>query len=61
MKLHRALKFRNEDDLTLTTTLLKNVGNATVTTTHTFEYQLKEEEELKVEQIDVNSIKKVPF
>lgn len=36
--LHRALKFRNEEDPTVTNKVVRKLGNATVATIQTFEY-----------------------
>ena len=48
MRVHRALKFRNEDvGVGVDGTLRRDVGNATVHTQVTFEYELKSDEELQ--------------
>ncbi|CAD8201363.1 unnamed protein product [Paramecium octaurelia] len=61
VNLHRALKFRGEDDPTLSNKLKRDIGNATIATTQTFEYQLKNDQELQKEQIDIKDLKNVPF
>lgn len=40
---------------------MKEFANATVNTRVTFEYELREEEDLKFMEIDVEKLKKVPF
>ncbi|CAD8172076.1 unnamed protein product [Paramecium pentaurelia] len=61
VNLHRALKFRGEDDPNLSNKLKRDIGNATIATTQTFEYQLKNDQELQKEQIDIKDLKTVPF
>lgn len=62
--LHKALVFRNEDPLILKdnkTMLVKNYANATTQTKMSFEYEVREEEDLKFLEIDIEKLKKVPF
>jgi hypothetical protein len=47
VRVHRALKFRNEDLVGVDGTLKREVGNATVNTKVTFEYELRSDQELK--------------
>jgi hypothetical protein len=65
VKIHKALKFRNEmpqhlsDDLTL---LVKESGNVTEDCLFTFEYTIKTIAEiLEMEDIDLAELKKIPF
>ena len=62
--LHKALVFRNEDPSILKdnkTMLVKNYANATTQTKMSFEYEVREEEDLKFLEIDIEKLKKVPF
>ena len=62
--LHKALSFRNEDAKNLKdnkTILVKEFANATVNTRISFEYELREEEDLKFMEINIEELKKVPF
>jgi len=64
IRLHPALKFRNEEAEYLTenkSVYLKNIGNVTAGTTLTFEYQTKNDVELQQEGIDLNDVKEVPL
>lgn len=64
VRLHRALEFRNEDFASIKndgTLFEKDVGNATVKTRVTFEYQAKSKEQIEKLGIDLNQIKEVPF
>lgn len=59
VKMHSALKFRNEDEgVSLDgQTLTKDVGNATVNSQVSFEYELKTDEELNQAGIQVVNLK----
>jgi uncharacterized protein YrrD len=62
--LHKALVFRNEDVNSLKdnkTILIRQFANATTNTKISFEYEVREEEDLKFLEIDINNLKKVPF
>ena len=62
--LHKALVFRNEDINLLKdnkTILVKDFANATAKTKITFEYELRDEEDLKFLEINLQNLKKVPF
>ncbi|CAK61233.1 unnamed protein product (macronuclear) [Paramecium tetraurelia] len=60
--LHKALKFRREDLIKAeNNTLKKYIGNVTKSTLQTFEYELKSEQELKKENIDIKKLKQIPF
>lgn len=62
--LHKALVFRHEDAKFLKdnkTILTKEFANATVNTKISFEYEVREEEDLKFLEIDLTALKKVPF
>lgn len=62
--LHKALVFRNEDVNALKdnkTILIRQFANATTNTKISFEYEVREEEDLKFLEIDINNLKKVPF
>ncbi|CAD8204307.1 unnamed protein product [Paramecium octaurelia] len=60
--LHKALKFRREDQLKAeNNTLKKYIGNVTKSTLQTFEYELKSEQELKKENIDIKKLNQIPF
>lgn len=64
IRLHPALKFRNEEEEYLTenkSVYLKNIGNVTAGTTLTFEYQTKNDVELQQEGIDLDGLKEVPL
>ena len=41
--------------------LVKNFANATTQTKISFEYEIREEEDLKFLEIDIEKLKKVPF
>lgn len=50
MRLHKGLKFRNEDPNSLSadgSRLLKKIGNATYNTEIAFQYQIRDEKELE--------------
>jgi hypothetical protein len=62
--LHKALVFRNEDVNALKdnkTILVKQFANATTKTKISFEYEVRDEEDLKFLEINVEALKKVPF
>ncbi len=62
--LHKAMIFRNEEPEALKdnkTVLIKNLANATKNTRISFEYEVREEEDLKFMEIDIASLKEVPF
>lgn len=62
--LHKALVFRNEDVNALKdnkTILIRQFANATTNTKISFEYEVREEEDLKFLEIDINNLKKIPF
>lgn len=63
VRIHKGLKFRNEQEgISPDGTILeRNIGNATVKTQLTVEYTLKPEQELKQNDIDINTLKTVPF
>ncbi len=64
VRLHPALKFRNEEEECLSenkSVYIKNIGNVTAGTTLTFEYQAKNDSELQKEGINLNNIKEVPL
>lgn len=56
--------FRNEDKQYLVdngSVLKRDYANATVNTKISFEYELRDDEDLKFMEIDIDKIKKVPF
>ena len=62
--LHKALVFRNEDADLLKdnkTILARQFANATIKTKISFEYEVREAEDLKFLEIDIEKLKKVPF
>lgn len=62
--LHKALVFRNEDAELLKdnkTILARHFANATTKTKVSFEYEVREAEDLKFLEIDIDKLKKVPF
>ena len=63
--LHKALEFRNEDESNLNkskTLLRKVVGNATEDSEITFEYKIKDAEDLKeIEDFDIEKLEEIPF
>ena len=65
IKLHKALEFRNEEpeDLNEDRTLLtRDVGNVTEDSEITFEYRVKNKEDLaKLEGFDINKLEIIPF
>lgn len=64
LRLHRAFKFRNEDekDLSAQASLcVKNVGNVTKATELTFEYANRADEECMELGVDIENLKSVPF
>ncbi|CAI2386488.1 unnamed protein product [Moneuplotes crassus] len=65
VKLHKALEFRNEDEKDLTndkTILTRDVGNVTEDSEITFEYRIKNQEELKkLDNFDITKIDQIPF
>ena len=65
VKLHKGLQFRNEVDQNLSedrSLLVKDIGNVTADYEITFEYTLKAISELvKMEDIDLTTIKSFPF
>ena len=65
VKLHKGLQFRNEVDQNLSedrSLLVKDIGNVTNACEITFEYTLKTINELiKMEDIDLSTMKSFPF
>ena len=65
IKLHKGLQFRNEVNQNLSedrTMLTKEVGNVTLESEMTFEYTLKDINDLvKMEDIDLTTMKSFPF
>mmetsp|Transcript_9493 Transcript_9493/g.9253 ORF Transcript_9493/g.9253 Transcript_9493/m.9253 type:complete len:248 (+) Transcript_9493:1993-2736(+) len=65
IKLHQALEFRNEDEKDLSdnkTLLTRDLGNVTEKTEITFEYRLKDKEELKkIKGFKMSQLKDIPF
>jgi len=64
VRLSKCMKFRKEEEMYLAeegSVYQKEVGNATLNTKLTFEYTLREEDELKKLGINLKNIKKVPF
>ena len=65
VKLHKALEFRNEDAANLSadkTMLTRDVGNVTEDSEITFEYRVKDPEELeKLADFDADKIEQIPF
>ncbi|CAD8129179.1 unnamed protein product [Paramecium sonneborni] len=61
INLHRALKFKGVDDPNFGNKIKREIGNATITTTQIFEYQVKNDQELQKEQIHIKDLKSVPF
>jgi hypothetical protein len=62
--LHKALVFRHEEAAFLRdnrTILIKPLANATVNTKISFEYEVREEEDLRFMEIDITKLQKVPF
>lgn len=62
--LHKALKFINEDPQLLQfngSRFLKNIGNLVLSTSFSFEYNCKTEEELKADGIDTSSLTRIPL
>ena len=63
--LHKALEFRNEDESNLNkskTLLRKVVGNVTKDSEITFEYKIKDAEDLKeIEDFDIEELEEIPF
>ena len=63
--LHKALEFRNEDESNLNrskTLLRKVVGNATEESEITFEYKIKDAEDLKkIKDFDIEKLDEIPF
>lgn len=56
MRLHKCLKFRNEDEVDLNedgSLFKKDLGNATVNTEISFEYEVKKRKELKKANINI--------
>ena len=65
VKLHKALEFRNEDLANLSadkSMLIRDVGNVTEESEITFEYRVKDPEELaKLADFDADKIEQIPF
>jgi len=64
LRLHKAFKFRNEDEANLKengSLYAKNIGIVTRGTELTFEYESRSDEELSNLKIDVDHLKFVPF
>ena len=65
VKLHKALEFRNEDEKDLSkekTILTRDVGNVTEDSEITFEYRVKDQEQLdKLEGFEFDKIERIPF
>jgi len=64
LRLHRAMKFRNESEENLkerASLYEKNVGNVTAKTELTFEYEIRPDEELVEFKIDSAKLESVPF
>jgi len=64
LRLHKGLKFRNEDEEFLkerASLYQKNVGNVTAKTEITFEYELRPDEELMEFGVDTSKLESVPF
>jgi hypothetical protein len=62
--LHKALKFINEDPQLLQfngSRFLKNIGNLVLSTSFSFEYNCKSEEELTADGIDMSSLTRIPL
>lgn len=62
--LHKAMLFRNEEEAFLKdnkTILVKEFANATVKTKISFEYEVRDEEDLKFMEINIENLKTVPF
>lgn len=61
--LHKAMKFRNQElsQLKSESLLEKTLANATKNTRISFQYEIKSEEELQKEKINIDNLKKVPF
>ena len=56
--------FRNEDKVNLIengSVLKKEFANATVNTKISFEYEVRDDEDLKFLEVDIEKLKKVPF
>lgn len=64
VQLHQALQFRNEDPSEISedgTILTKLLGNATVNTKVTFEYEIKKASLLRKMKIDMKKLKEIPL
>ena len=64
IRLHKGLKFRNEDPATLNedgSLCKKRIGNATIYTEISFQYEIKNEEDLKKININIEKQNEVPF
>ena len=61
VKLHKSLTFRYEENLRDANTLVKELGNVTSESEFTFEYSLRPDNELEALEIDLDSLKAVPF
>lgn len=65
VKIHEGIEFRNEDKAVLSennTLLTKELGNVTTDTVVTFEYRMKETDELeKLKNIDMTKVTRLPF
>ncbi|CAD8122110.1 unnamed protein product [Paramecium sonneborni] len=59
--LHKALQFREDDNIQEQNEIRKYIGNITKTTIQSFEYQLKSIEELEKQRFNINKLKSIPF
>lgn len=64
IRLHKGLRFSNEDEENLNpdgSLLKKKIGNATINTEVAFQYEIKGEDELNQMNIDIEKALEVPF
>mmetsp|Transcript_46015 Transcript_46015/g.33776 ORF Transcript_46015/g.33776 Transcript_46015/m.33776 type:complete len:100 (-) Transcript_46015:492-791(-) len=65
VKLHKCMEFKNEDLDSLTegnSAFVKDIGNVTLNSEITFEFKIKKLKELLLmEEIDLQSLKNLPF
>lgn len=62
--LHRALNFKNENEEELQyngSRLVKNVGNLPLSSSFSFEYDRKSQDELHESEVDISSLSQIPF
>lgn len=62
--LHRALKFKGEDENELLfngSRLFKDIGNITLKSSFSFEYAKKSQDELHLSEVDITDLKEIPF